>query len=89
MSAVTEMLDSVLMAAVAWARCFGLPLCAATSAAPVAEDTASRGVLPRYKNARNIAAMATSFQLTDLRGIIAKATAPNTHPANRIAIRLI
>ena len=47
--AVTEMLDSVLMAAVAWALCFGLPLCAATSAAPVAEDTASRGVLPRYK----------------------------------------
>jgi len=49
MSAVTEMLDSVLMAAVAWAHCFGLPLCAAMSAAPVAEDAASRGVLLRYK----------------------------------------
>ena len=49
MSAVTEMLDSALMAAVAWALYFGLPLCAAMSAAPVAEDTASRGVLPRYK----------------------------------------
>ena len=31
MSAVTEMLDSALMAAVAWALCFGLPLCAAIS----------------------------------------------------------
>jgi len=49
MSAVTQMLDFAAMAAVAWAHCFGLPLCASMSAAPVAGDTASRGVLPRYK----------------------------------------
>jgi hypothetical protein len=49
MSALTEMLGSALMAAVAWAGYLGLPLCAAMSAAPVAEDTANTGVLPQYK----------------------------------------
>ena len=33
--------------------------------------------------------MAISFQRTDLRGTAAKAIAPHTHPANRIAARVI